>query len=260
MWTYLGQNFLIDMKIKHFLGEKIAQMYHNLWWEAIIEIGPGKWALTKLIWEISPNFLVIEKDETLVKDNHLNVPWLETVEFLLQDVLTVDVPALLAEKWLNPDKTLIVGNLPYYITSPIFRVFFGYWKPHFAGGVFMIQKEVADKIIWEAHKKSYLRRLLNYAHTVSYLKTVPGKAFKPAPKVTSAIVGLTGKNPEGTEQQYADLITFLNLYCPYSRKTLGAISTMLTKKWLNEFTITEELRPKRLEESQWSQIMKLLKK
>jgi 16S rRNA A1518/A1519 N6-dimethyltransferase RsmA/KsgA/DIM1 with predicted DNA glycosylase/AP lyase activity len=51
---------------------------------------------------------------------------------------------------------LIVGNLPYYITSPIFRVFFGYGKPHFAGGVFMIQKEVADKIIEDAHKKSYL--------------------------------------------------------------------------------------------------------
>ncbi len=248
------------MKIKHFLGEKIAQMYHDLWCEALIEIGPGKWALTKLIWEISPNFLVIEKDTTLVNNNHLNVPWLENVEVLLQDVLTVDVPKLLNEKWLNPLKTLIVGNLPYYITSPIFRVFFGYGKPHFAGGVFMIQKEVADKIIGEAHKKSYLRRLLNYAHKVSYLKTVPAKAFKPAPKVTSAIVWLIGKDPEGTEKEYADIIRFLDLYCPYSRKTLGAISTMLTKKGLNEFPITDELKPQRLEESQRSQIMKLLKK
>jgi hypothetical protein len=56
------------------------------------------------------------------------------------------------------------------------------------------------------------------------------------------------------------LVSFLDLYCPYSRKTLGAISTMLTKKWLNEFTITDELKPKRLEESQRSQIMKVLKK
>jgi len=57
----------------------------------------------------------------------------------------------------------------------------------------MIQKEVADKISEDAGKKSFLRWLLNYAHKVSYLKTVPAKAFKPAPKVTSAIVGLTGK-------------------------------------------------------------------
>ena len=88
---------------------------------------------------------------------------------------------------------MIVGNLPYYITSPIFRVFFGYGEQHFAGGVFMIQKEVADKISEDAGKKSFLRWLLNYAHKVSYLKTVPAKAFKPAPKVTSAIVGLAGK-------------------------------------------------------------------
>ena len=153
MWSYLGQNFLIDMKVKHFLGEKIAQLYHDLGCEAIIEIGPGKWALTKLIWQISPNFLVIEKDELLVKDNHLNVAWLESVEVLLQDVLTVYVPKLLSEKWLTPSKTLIVWNLPYYITSPIFRVFFGYEEQRFAGGVLMIQKEVADKISEDAGKK-----------------------------------------------------------------------------------------------------------
>ncbi|HCB51141.1 TPA: hypothetical protein DEP21_00945 [Patescibacteria group bacterium] len=57
----------------------------------------------------------------------------------------------------------------------------------------MIQKEVADKIKSDADKKSYLRWLLNYAYEVKYLKTVPPKAFKPAPKVTSAIVGLTLK-------------------------------------------------------------------
>lgn len=258
MWSYLGQNFLVDMKIKHFLGDKIAQMYHDLWCEALIEIGPGKWALTKLIWQITPNFLVIEKDELLVKDNHLNVAWLESVEVLLQDVLTVDVPKLLSEKWLNPSKTLIVGNLPYYITSPIFRVFFGYGEQHFAGGVFMIQKEVADKISEDAGKKSFLRWLLNYAHSVRYLKTVPANAFKPAPKVTSAIVGLTGKASDGTEKEYADLLVFLDLYCPYSRKTLGAISTMLNKKWLNQFEIPEQLRPKRLEECGWAEIIDIL--
>jgi 16S rRNA (adenine1518-N6/adenine1519-N6)-dimethyltransferase len=68
-------------------------------------------------------------------------------------------------------KTLVVGNLPYYITSPIFRKFF---EDHqFTGGVFLIQKEVAEKIMTNAHKKSYLRWLLNNHYEIDYCFTVP---------------------------------------------------------------------------------------
>lgn len=95
----------------------------------------------------------------------------------------------------------------------------------------MIQKEVADKIRFDADKKSYLWWLLNYAYEVKYLKTVPPKAFKPAPKVTSAVVGLTYKQGWTIKPgKWEKLISFLDDFAPYSRKTLGAIATMVKKK------------------------------
>ena len=69
--TYLGQNFLVDSSVKHYIAEKIQKLYGEFSCESLLEIGPGKGALTKLIKDISKNFFVIEKDDTLVRDNKL---------------------------------------------------------------------------------------------------------------------------------------------------------------------------------------------
>lgn len=95
---------------------------------------------------------------------------------------------------IDPSKVCIVGNLPYYITSPIIRKFFADGNPQVPCGVIMIQKEVGDKIKTDAGKKSYLRRLLNYAYQVSYTITVPPAAFSPAPKVHSCVLAITRKD------------------------------------------------------------------
>jgi 16S rRNA (adenine1518-N6/adenine1519-N6)-dimethyltransferase len=92
---------------------------------------------------------------------------------------------------IDRSTTLIVGNLPYYITSPILRQFFEH--DSFIGGVFLIQKEVAEKIMTEAPKKSYLWRLLNNHYDVRYCFTVKPKCFNPPPKVDSAVISLTRK-------------------------------------------------------------------
>jgi 16S rRNA (adenine1518-N6/adenine1519-N6)-dimethyltransferase len=78
------------------------------------------------------------------------------VNVILSDVLEVDVVKLLGEKKLVPTKTLVVGNLPYYITSPILRKFFTGDDLVFPGGIFLVQKEVAEKIMTSAKKKSFL--------------------------------------------------------------------------------------------------------
>jgi 16S rRNA (adenine1518-N6/adenine1519-N6)-dimethyltransferase len=165
---------------------------------------------------------------------------------------------------------LVVGNLPYYITSPILRKFFSddvrwcwsddlwWYSGRFAGGIFMVQDEVAQKLASDVKKKSYLRWLLNYAYEVKYLKWVPAKCFKPAPKVKSALIQLTINNLQLTIK-FETLIQFLDLYSAYSRKTLGAISTMLTKKWTNIFSIPENLKKKRLEELKREELEEILK-
>lgn len=256
MWSYLWQNFLIDSKIRSYIAEHIAKMYKELWCEALIEIGPGKGAITKLIDTISDNFFVIEKDLTLVE---VLKSWnVEKWNIISWDVLEIDVDKLLQDKKLDSKKTLVVGNLPYYITSPILRKFFWNGSQNYAGGIFMLQDEVGQKLRSDAKKKSYLWRLINYAYQVSYLKWVPGKCFKPIPKVKSCLVELKCWNVE-TLKRWDKLIQFLDMFAPFSRKTLGAIRTMVNKKSGCVFVIPESLKKKRLEELSFEELAQIIK-
>ena len=250
MSTYLWQNFLTDSKIRHRIADKTQALFSENNCQTLIEIWPWKWSITKLILNISSDFLIFEKDETLkdileaVLANKEN--W--TANIIRWDVLESDLEEVKDKKNL----TFVVWNLPYYITSPILRKFFWSGKGEFAGWLFMVQNEVWEKIRFDANKKSYLYRILNYAYEVQYLKTVPAKAFSPAPKVKSCLIWLVKKN-KTPNIPFEELIKFLDLFSPYSRKTLWKISKMLTKKWDN-FAIPEALQNKRLEELNWTQL------
>lgn len=140
------------------------------------------------------------------------------MKVIFEDVLEVESDKL---QVASKEQTLVVGNLPYYITSPILRKFFGSTDAIRAGGVFLIQKEVADKIVYNASKKSFLRRLINYTYYVEYCFSVPSTAFNPPPKVTSAVIRLTPKSIENIPTlSYETMMIFLDQYSPYKRKTL----------------------------------------
>ena len=282
MWTYLGQNFLIDSKIRSYIADKILALYHQLWCEALIEIWPGKWSITKLIAHISGNFFMIDKDPTFIENWELKI---ENWKFILGDILDVPVEKILKEKNISPKKTLLVGNLPYYITSPILRKFFT--TQGFAWGIFMVQDEVGQKLKSDAKKKSYLRWLLNYSCDIVYLKWVPAKCFKPVPKVKSCLIQLLPKREQPAINRDT-FIKFLELFAPFSRKTLWAIQTMLTKRFaintpfgrdknssttrdksfaikvgsapdtMIKFTIPESLQKKRLEALSWDDLTIIL--
>jgi 16S rRNA (adenine1518-N6/adenine1519-N6)-dimethyltransferase len=116
------------------------------------------------------------------------------------------------------------------------RKFFGEGQQDYVGGIFMVQKEVADKLYTDAQKKSYLWRIINFAYDVIYLKTVPAKSFSPAPKVTSALIELRRKNLE-LSIEFTKFLAFLEDFAPYSRKTLRSIATMLKQKKNKEWNI-----------------------
>ena len=207
-------------------------LYRECGCEALIEIGPGKWSITKLIQNISDNFFVVDMDEKLIQNLEFRIQNSETkknnLEIILWDILEVDMDKILFDKKLHSKKTLVAGNLPYYITSPILRKFFSAWQ-NYAGGIFMVQDEVGQKVKIDAKKKSYLRWLLNFFYEVHYLKWVPAKCFKPAPKVKSCLIQLTTKSEQLTIE-WNMFVEFLELFAPFSRKTLGAIQTMVDKR------------------------------
>jgi 16S rRNA (adenine1518-N6/adenine1519-N6)-dimethyltransferase len=147
--------------------------------------------------------------------------------------------------------------LPYYITSPIFRkivenqIFFPY-------GLFMIQKEVAEKIKTDATKKSYLWWIVNYFYEVNYLKTVPPKAFNPPPKVYSSIVELKKKDDNLIPKfEFKRMLEFLDIVSPFKRKTLNKIFKM---KGLDTNKIDVGLLKKRTEELSFKDLDMILSK
>ena len=257
MSTYLGQNFLKDTAMRSYIGSAIAKMYEETGAIALMEIGPGKWAITRKIKDISKDFFVVEKDLTM--ELHLIEAGLVQSQIVFWDFLEVDVAQKLQVLGKDIEQTLVVWNLPYYITSPIFRKLFTASEKCFLWWIFMIQDEVWQKIISSAQKKSYLWRLLNWWYEVRYLKMVPPKCFSPAPKVKSCLVKFI-KKERAESVKFQTLELFLNLFAPYSRKTLGRISKMIEKKQEGgvHFVIPQSLSKKRLEELTWDDVAQII--
>lgn len=253
MWkTYLWQNFLIDQPAIDFLIDHLKNLKNKWNYKIALEIGPGKWALTKHLVQIFDKVIVFEKDTSFDKilQNILTSRW----TIIRWDVLESDVLSLLARENINLNEVLVVWNLPYYITSPIFRKFFVDLKV-FNNWVFLIQKEVWEKIETTARKKSFLWWLLNYSYAVNYLRTVPAEAFDPPPKVESCFVELEKHDPQNIELE--KLIELLNQISPYKRKTLWKIWKMI---WRDKNELKAGLESKRLEELSWEEIIELIRR
>ena len=135
----LGQNFLIDKNIIKKIISLVKVENKN-----IIEIGPGKGALTSEIIKRFPKSLfLIEKDEKLSKELLLKYSQNKQVKVITGDVLKLDLERITLKN------SIIFGNLPYNISSQILvkLIKFKTWTPNFSDLVLMFQKELADKIV-----------------------------------------------------------------------------------------------------------------
>ena len=237
------------------IAERIAKLYRELDCEAIVEIGPGKGSITKKIVDLSPNLILIEKDETMRE--HLTP--LSARDIIFGDVLETDIAAELIKRGLNPVKTLVVGNLPYYITSPIMRQCFGA-QGLYAGGLVMMQDEVGARLFKDADKKGFVRRIINRSYDVMYAKKVGRKSFSPPPKVMSCLLELRKKDSpslDGTTDTYNRMMELLEHLLGFARKTIGKIGKMQTKKG-HPIVIPESLAGKRMEDLTWGDMSVLL--
>jgi len=250
MWSYLGQNFLRDNKYKTFIVENIKKAKEKYKIDRAIEIWPWKWAITKHI-NFFQYFTIFEKD-TNFQEKLENLIWKENIEWW--DFLEQNLDKKI--EW----NFIWIWNIPYYITSPILRkVTHPNNKNKMIWGIFMIQKEVWEKIKVWARKKSYLRWLLNYNYEVKYLKTVPAKSFSPAPRVDSCLVWLISKETRNPIK-FEDLLYFLNNFSAYKRKTLAKILKMLAKKDIDisKFQLSDENKKKRIEDLGREDLKKIL--
>ena len=174
----LGQNFLIDSNI----SKRIVDSAEISEGEKVLEIGPGRGALTGLL-SSKGNLIAIEKDKWLAVV--LKQKFKEDVEIIEGDILKWDVPPI----------DVIVANLPYSISSPIlFRLFNYEWTR----AVLMFQEEFANRLVAKPGSKIYGRLSVMANHFVDTKKLfkVSKTAFQPQPKIHSQVVKLVRREPD----------------------------------------------------------------
>src|SRR5690348_2509816 len=198
----LGQHFLAD----HHGAERIVDALGDVSDKTVIEIGPGRGVLTTMLAERARRLIAIELDRVLAAQLRMSLVRFENVEIIEGDILSIDFSTVLGPRpGMNhpgivhvPEKTRLVGNLPYFITSDILLHLFQY-HPYFETIVIMVQEEVADRIAARPGGRDYglLSATVQLYARVETLFSLPRAALNPPPKGNSVLLRLT-INPRWT--------------------------------------------------------------
>ena len=177
----LGQHFLSDPRILARIADALALTSD----ETVVEIGPGRGGLTEQLLARAGRVIAIEIDRMLaarLRERHAGDPRLDVVE---RDVLETNLGVLAGNDFA------LVGNVPYYITTPI--LFHALRPPRPTRAVYLVQKEVADRLSAAPGTKTYGALTVNVSALASAetLFRVPPGAFSPPPSVDSAVVRIT---------------------------------------------------------------------
>jgi 16S rRNA (adenine1518-N6/adenine1519-N6)-dimethyltransferase len=177
----LGQNFLVDADA----CRRVVAALGDIAKDAVLEIGPGHGAITRLLARQAGHLTLIEFDPTLAAALTSEFAASPNVEVRHSDVLTLDITALALERGR---KLAVVGNLPYYITSDILLHLVAH---HFAidRAVLMVQREVAERVTASPGTRDYgvLSATMQLYGNVELLFTLPPSAFAPPPEVYSSV-------------------------------------------------------------------------
>lgn len=249
-----GQHFLHEKRILQKIIEAIRPEKDDL----VVEIGPGKGALTFPLVARAGQVVAVEKDYSLVQTLEKNKP--DNLEIIAGDILQVDLTTLIKSKKSQARSVKLAGNLPYHISSQILFVLLKV-KNHIDRAVFLFQKEVAERIVAGPGSRKYapLSILLQNYFDCQLLFLIKPGAFSPPPEVDSACVSFSRRTgprffPEVEEGNFFE---FLKACFRQRRKTLlrnlegsgfnkDQIAAALQKLHLETKVRAEELEPEKL--------------
>lgn len=181
----LGQNFLISPLVykKIIAAAKIKPS------DTVVEVGPGLGILTEYLASSCGKLVAVEKDALLAQHLESKFTTNFKVKIVNQDILKFKP----SDFSLQPEGYKVVGNIPYYLTSHLFRIIFESWpSPELV--VFMVQKEVAKRIVASPPEMNLLAVSVQYFGEPEIVDYVSKNNFYPAPKVDSAIIKIEVKN------------------------------------------------------------------
>lgn len=241
-----GQNFLHDQN----LIRKIVNAINPKPDDHVVEIGPGRGALTELLLKSGCRLDVIEIDRDLAAELREKHPQLNVIE---SDILKFDFSQIEGSRPLR-----IVGNLPYNISTPLLFKLFNQID-RIRDMYFMLQLEVVNRLTAEHSTSDYgrLSVMSQYYCLNEKLFTVPPEAFIPRPKVMSAIVRLT---PQKQKNEFTDtgiLEKILIQAFSMRRKTIrNALKGFVTADEITALGMDPRARPENLSLSNYIAIAK----
>lgn len=208
----LGQNFLVDPAASAAIVDALGDISAK----TVVEIGPGAGAITEILAAQARRLIAIELDRDLASQLRAQFPSIEIVE---ADVLSIDLTTLRQ----GEEKLLVIGNLPYYITSPILLHLFSACDI-VSMAVVMMQREVAERVLAEPGSSDYglLSATARLYSRIERVLDLPPTAFVPPPQVRSTVLRLT-MQPRFTELgvEPRPFLAFLRQSFAQKRKTLA---------------------------------------
>ena len=208
----LGQNFLIDPNIVR----KIVALAELNTSDHVLEIGPGRGILTEALCYAAGRVTAVEVDPRLHAYLEIRQAELPNVELVCEDALAYPVERL-------PIGTVVVANLPYYISTPLlFRLLDQ--RDRFSRMVLMLQDEVVDRLVAKPGGSDYgvLSVMAQYAAEITKSFRVSAQCFRPRPEVASAVVLLRTKKERTrlSQQEEAAFRALVKAAFAHRRKTL----------------------------------------
>ena len=250
----LGQNFLKDLNIIKKIVS-LSKITNN----DIVEIGPGRGALTDQILKKKPKSLIlIEKDFFFANKLKTKYSKNKSIKVLNYDILKFELGKVIKKE------TIIFGNLPYNISSQILVKILKLdrKKSQYGDLIFMFQKELGEKIIGRYPSKNYgrLAILSNYKLDIYKKFFVSSNCFFPKPKVTSIVIHFRPKKKYLTKiKNINNLEKITNNFFSNKRKMINkSIKKLLNKKKLSHLTdLNLKLRPSDISPEMYYKITEL---
>lgn len=248
----LGQNFLHAKRYIHAAVAAVEISPEDL----VVEIGPGKGALTEFLLAAKPKKLIaIETDSRMIEllqERFAEEIALGVLELIHNDVLEVDILQL-----TNNKSYKLIGNLPFYITGAIFKAFLTN-KHQPTSITAIIQKEVGERIVRRDGAGSILSVSIEAYGVPKYLAKIPQRAFNPPPKVDAALIhigDISRKNfssPE-EEQRFFEIV---KVGFAHKRKRLAKnLESVFTKEEIatlfKQHDLSENIRAEELTTDKW---------
>ncbi|PIU09179.1 MAG: ribosomal RNA small subunit methyltransferase A [Candidatus Moranbacteria bacterium CG_4_8_14_3_um_filter_34_16] len=256
---YLGQNFLRDEKILKKIIE-IASIKEN---DSILEVGPGTGALSFEIAKKTKNFIMVEKDKFLAekiardlqfpiidmeKQKEKNWKFKNKKGVIEGDILKINLVELIEKNCFQNYK--LVANIPYYITSPILRLFLETaYSPEEM--ILMTQKEVAERITAQPGQMSILSLSAQYYGRTELLFYVGRESFSPVPEVDSAVIRITPAKKNRKKEENKIFFRLVKAGFSSRRKTL--LNNLSNSFHLDKKIVAEKIKKAKFNPAQRAQ-------